>query len=206
MPYKNKEDQAKASKLWYEKNKELTKSRTRKWKLDNAEKEKEQRKNRYNKINPLTGKKIGAEKRRFYKKQNPIKTKSVAKKYRDKKRLNHFNKLLQNYIQDHKNKYDQSINYTIHYEFLCTIEKDNFFNLQVLRSTTYVIYNNEYFPKYIQYFYILEHWLQHNFTNSDRKSSIKILSQNEFDKYKDLYSGITADADTSLLPNFNFEL
>jgi hypothetical protein len=206
MAYKNKEDQAKASKLWYERNKELTKKRTVQWKIDNAEKEKEQRKNRYSKINPLTGKKIGAEERQFYKKQNPINTKKVAGKYRDKKRLNHFNKLLQNYIQDYKNDFDQAIKLTIHIEFLDLISKDKFFNLQVLRSTTYVICKDEFFGEYLQDFYQLEEWLQNNFTKSERKSSIKILSQTGFKSYQDYYAGIIPDVDTSDLPNFNFNL
>tara|TARA_R100000734_G_scaffold7409_2_gene6010 strand:- start:170 stop:763 length:594 start_codon:yes stop_codon:yes gene_type:complete len=178
MPYKNKEDQAKASKLWYEKNKEKTIARTKQWKIDNAEKEKEQSKKRYDKINPETGKKIGAEKRQYYKKLNPHKTKETARRYRYNKKLNHFNDLIQLYIKN-----------TTDLEFNKLITENDFFELKILKSTVYVIYKNNFCQeKYLKSLNELEQWLQIHFTESKRKSSVKIVSLKKFKRLETIYN------------------
>tara|TARA_R110002012_G_scaffold311805_1_gene521566 strand:+ start:64 stop:633 length:570 start_codon:yes stop_codon:yes gene_type:complete len=176
MAYKNKEDQAAAAKAWYEKNKELTKYRTKKWKKDNPEKDKQQQKARYDKIDPETGKKIGAVKRNLHKKKNPEKTKATNSKVRFNKKQKHFKSLLNEYALMLK-KQGRLNDYSI-------ITSKNIFDLQLNKSTWYVVYKgqNVFVDKVFtsEMKISFQIYLQNKFTPSKRASSIYVVSENNF--------------------------
>ena len=92
MAYKNKEDQAAASRRHYEKHKAKVIEASKNWKLANPEEHKEHQKKSYHQPSEIEGISKGALQKRKLRELNPEKYKAINRKSKIKIRIQNENK------------------------------------------------------------------------------------------------------------------
>lgn len=188
MPYKNKEDQRAASKRHYELHKQKYIDRARQRKLENPERERQYQRNAYNQVDQSTGKKLGAIRKQEWRLANPELDLAQKKQYRDNKRRTKFNLLLNKF-----NTTFSAINGEVEKSLSSGFDiilKEQYFNLEIIKSTTYVVFkytydnpkvSNDWITQYFRVLrFYLEEYYQENMTNSVRKSNIYFMTEEEF--------------------------